>query len=177
MLKQPSFQGEDRNDPSLFVNKLTCLANSNFKHSFWMASFALRRVVVPVQNRYFSTGATGNDCKKLLFILNDPPYGNERAYNALRLAVAVVNKPDTHVRVFLMADATNCAKKGQKTPDGYYNIASMLSKVTKKGEVGLCGTCMEARGIQEFECIDGVKRSSLSELADWTLDAQKVIVF
>jgi uncharacterized protein involved in oxidation of intracellular sulfur len=39
-----------------------------------------------------------------LFILNDAPYGNERAYNALRLAVALTARDDQRVRLFLMAD-------------------------------------------------------------------------
>ena len=51
-----------------------------------------------------------------LFILNDAPYGNERAYNALRLAAAVAGKDDQQVRLFLMADAVACAKSGQKVP-------------------------------------------------------------
>jgi len=115
--------------------------------------------------------------KFLLFIINDAPYGNERAYNALRLAGALINKGDTHVRLFLMADAVGCAKAGQQVPEGYYNIQLMLSKVIRKGEVGLCGTCMDARGLTEAELIEGAKRSTLTELADWTIKADKVLVF
>lgn len=44
-----------------------------------------------------------------LFIINDAPYGNERAYNALRLARALAGKDDQRVYVFLMADAVFCA--------------------------------------------------------------------
>lgn len=125
--------------------------------------------------RSFSTAALTDE--RFLFIVNDTPYGNERSYNALRLAVALSSRSDTQVRVFLMADATACAKIGQKTPDGYYNIGTMLAKVIKKGEVGLCGTCMDARGIQDSEVIEGAKRSTLMQLADWTIDANKVLVF
>jgi uncharacterized protein involved in oxidation of intracellular sulfur len=58
---------------------------------------------------------------KILFILNDPPYGTERCYNALRLANALLKKdPATEGTVFLMANAVSCGRKGQKTPDGYY---------------------------------------------------------
>lgn len=112
-----------------------------------------------------------------LFILNDAPYGNERAYNALRLAAAVAGKDDQQVRLFLMADAVACAKNGQKVPEGYYNVQLMLGKVMRKGEVALCGTCMDARGLREDEFIEGARRSTLAQLADWTVDADKVLVF
>jgi len=113
----------------------------------------------------------------LLFILNDAPYGNERAYNALRLAGALASKDGQHVRLFLLADAVGCAKAGQKVPEGYYNIQLMLAKVLRNGEVALCGTCMDARGIAESEVIEGAKRSTLAQLADWTVEADKVLVF
>ncbi len=112
-----------------------------------------------------------------LFILNDAPYGNERTYNALRLAAAVAGKDDQQVRLFLMADAVACAKSGQKVPEGYYNVQLMLGKVMRKGEVALCGTCMDARGLREDEFIEGARRSTLAQLADWTVDADKVLVF
>lgn len=112
-----------------------------------------------------------------LFILNDAPYGNERAYNGLRLAGALAAKEDQSVRLFLMADAVGCAKSGQKVPEGYYNVQIMLSKVMRKGEVGLCGTCMDARGLRDEELIEGARRGTLAQLADWTVEADKVLVF
>ncbi len=112
-----------------------------------------------------------------LFILNEAPYGNERAYNGLRLAGALAAKDDQSVRLFLMADAVGCAKSGQKVPEGYYNVQIMLGKVARKGEVGLCGTCMDARGLREEEMIDGARRGTLAQLADWTAEADKVLVF
>ncbi len=113
----------------------------------------------------------------ILFVLNDAPHGNERAYNALRLAGALCARDDVHVRVSLMADAVGCAKAGQKVPEGFYNVQLMLGKVIRKGEVALCGTCMNARGLAENELMEGAKRSTLAELAEWTLQADKVLVF
>ena len=109
--------------------------------------------------------------------MNDAPYGNERAYNGLRLAGALAAKDDQSVRLFLMADAVGCAKSGQKVPEGYYNVQLMLGKVARKGEVGLCGTCMDARGLRDEEMIDGARRGTLAQLADWTAEADKVLVF
>ncbi len=76
----------------------------------------------------------------ILFILNEAPYGNERAYNALRLAAAVAARDGEQVRLFLLADAVGCARSGQKVPEGYYSVELMLGKIIRKGEVGLCGT-------------------------------------
>ena len=112
-----------------------------------------------------------------LFIVNDAPYGNERAYNALRLAGALAAREGQAVRLFLMADAVTCAKSGQKLPEGYYNLQIMLGKVLRKGEVALCGTCMDARGLREEELIEGSKRGTLAQLAEWTAEANKVLVF
>ncbi|WP_034303482.1 MULTISPECIES: DsrE/DsrF/TusD sulfur relay family protein [Herbaspirillum] len=110
-----------------------------------------------------------------LFILNDAPYGSERSYNALRLAKALAKREGQTVRLFLMGDAVACAKTGQKVPEGYYNAGDMLRMVG--GEVGLCGTCLDARGIKADELIEGTRRSTLSELAAWTAEADKVLVF
>ena len=115
---------------------------------------------------------------KTLLILNDPPYGTERSYNALRLAGALSGKEEEQVRVFLMADAVGCAKSGQKVPEGYYNVEVMLHGAAKHGaEIGVCGTCMDARGITEAELAEGAKRSTLEQLADWTQWAEKTLVF
>jgi uncharacterized protein involved in oxidation of intracellular sulfur len=116
---------------------------------------------------------------KVLFIINDPPYGTERVYNALRLAHALLKQEvATQVTIFLMADAVLAAKAQQKTPDGYYNIERMLKRVvSSKGALLLCGTCMDARGVGEAEVIDGAHRSSMDELAQATAEADKVLVF
>ena len=110
-----------------------------------------------------------------LFILNDAPYGTERSYNALRLARALSKEPDQVVRVFLIGDAVACAKSGQKVPQGYYNAGEMVRTVG--GEVGLCGTCMDARGIGDDQIVNEARRSTLKELAQWTAKADKVLVF
>lgn len=115
---------------------------------------------------------------KILLILNDGPYGTERSYNGLRLALALSKNEGTEVRVFLMADAVACAKPGQTTPEGMYNIGRMLKGLTGRGvAVGACGTCMDARGYSDADLADGVHRSSMAELAAWTLEAERSLVF
>lgn len=115
---------------------------------------------------------------KTLLILNDPPYGTERSYNALRLAGALARQPQAQVRVFLIGDGAACAHAPQKVPTGYYNIETMLKDVLKHGgEVGVCATCMDARGIVDAQLVEGAERSGMSGLAAWTAEADKVLVF
>jgi uncharacterized protein involved in oxidation of intracellular sulfur len=73
--------------------------------------------------------------QKYLFVINNSPYGDERPYNALRLAMSLAKREDSEVCVFLTADGVACARKGQKTPDGYYNIERMVRSLAGKGRV------------------------------------------
>lgn len=112
-----------------------------------------------------------------LIILNDPPYGTERSYNGLRLAGSL-SKGGTDVRVFLIGDAASCAKRGQKVPSGYYNLEIMLRNVARNhGRIGVCGSCMDARGLSDDDLVEGTHRSSMEELTAWTESADKVLVF
>jgi uncharacterized protein involved in oxidation of intracellular sulfur len=114
----------------------------------------------------------------VLVLVNDPPYGTERCYNALRLAGSLAKREEADVRVFLMGDAVGCAMAGQVLPNGYYHLDRMLGSALRQGaQVGLCGTCMDARGIDEDEIVEGARRSSLEELTDWTLWADQVVTF
>jgi uncharacterized protein involved in oxidation of intracellular sulfur len=116
---------------------------------------------------------------KILLITNDAPYGSEKAYNALRLAMTLQkDHPDVELRIFLMADSVTCALPNQTTPQGYYNIERMLKAVIGKGgQVKACGSCSEARGIKELALLEGVEISTMSQLAQWTVEADKVITF
>jgi uncharacterized protein involved in oxidation of intracellular sulfur len=118
--------------------------------------------------------------QKVLIIINDAPYGTEKAYNALRLAITLQKEHGDKVelKIFLLADAVFCGLPNQKTPDGYYNIEKMLKIVIRNGaEVKSCGGCSEARGIAGIEFIDGVKLSNMKEFAQWTVDCDKVLTF
>lgn len=115
---------------------------------------------------------------RTLFVLNDGPYGSERSYNGLRLAGALGKRDGEEVRVFLLGDAASCARSGQKVPSGYYNVEVMLGGVVRRnGQVGVCGTCMDARGLREEDLVAGTRRSTLEELTDWTLWAERTLVF
>ena len=115
---------------------------------------------------------------KTLFILNDAPYGTERSYNGVRLAGTLSKAEGEEVKVFLIGDAAACAKGGQKVPEGFYNLQVMLGRVVRnRAAIGVCGTCMDARGIAETELIEGSHKSTMAELTAWTQWADKVVVF
>jgi len=115
---------------------------------------------------------------KTLFVLNDAPYGSERTYNGARLAGALAKLDGMETRVFLMGDAVCAAHRLQKVPTGYYNLELMLGAVIRRqGQLGACGTCMDARGITADDLIDGAHRGTLDELGQWTAWADKVLVF
>lgn len=116
---------------------------------------------------------------KILIIINDAPYGTEKAYNALRMAMTLQKEnTDVDVKVFLLADAVFCALPNQKTPTGYYNIERMLKSVVQKGgEIKACGGCSQARGIDELEFVKGVQLSNMKEFAAWTIECDKVLTF
>lgn len=116
---------------------------------------------------------------KILIIINDAPYGTEKAYNALRIAMTLQkDHAEVEIQIFLLADAVGCAIPNQKTPEGYYNIERMLKSVLNKGGlVKSCGGCSEARGISELKFVEGVEISNMKEFSNWTVEADKVLTF
>jgi uncharacterized protein involved in oxidation of intracellular sulfur len=114
---------------------------------------------------------------KFLFVLHDPPYGTERTYNGVRWARQMLDAdPANEVRIFNFADAVASVTAGQTVPGGYYNLAKMTTVFTGKGGViGNCGACMDARAVTEDRLVPGAHRSSMAELAEWTMWADQVI--
>lgn len=113
-----------------------------------------------------------------LFIINDAPYGNEKSYNALRLATTLQKEQDASVSIFLLGDGVFNAIEGQKTPQGYFNIERMFKAVLTKGaDIRLCGSCMDARGLEIERMVNKTKRSTMSELAQLSEAADKILTF
>lgn len=116
---------------------------------------------------------------KTLIIINDAPYGNEKAYNALRLAMQIQKDYNqSELTIFLMADAVTCSLPNQNTPSGYYNIERMLrSVISKNGKVKICTTCADARGIKDVKLIEGAMLSTMKELTQLTMESDRVVTF
>jgi uncharacterized protein involved in oxidation of intracellular sulfur len=113
---------------------------------------------------------------KILFLLNDAPYGSDKNYNALRTAIQL-QKQDKSISIFvyLISDAVMCAAKGQTVKQGY-NIGSMLDEIIRGGgEVKICTSCAETRGITEP--IEGTVFGTLIDLTTAIIEFEKVLTF
>ena len=114
----------------------------------------------------------------VLVVLQGPAYGDERRYNGLRLAGSLAKRDQVNVRIFCFGDAVTCAMSDENVPDGYYHLDRMLTAAAHHNvEIGLCGTCMDARGITSAMIIGAARRSSLDEATDWAVWADKTITF
>ena len=113
---------------------------------------------------------------KYLFIFNDSPYGDQRAYNGLRLAASLSRK--AAIRVFLLGDGVVCGIAGLAPAHADYNPQELLRAISATGAVvAACGSCMESRGIPPESLLPQVRRSNMDELAAWTEESDKVISF
>jgi uncharacterized protein involved in oxidation of intracellular sulfur len=114
---------------------------------------------------------------QVTIVVNSPPYGNELAWNALRLAKALLKK-DVKVNVFLLGDGVSVALRGQRTPQGYYNLEQTLSELVQAGvSIRACRTCCSARGIDENSIATGVQIGGIMDLAEWVKNSKQVLVF
>jgi uncharacterized protein involved in oxidation of intracellular sulfur len=114
----------------------------------------------------------------VLLIVNGPAYGSELPFNAMRLAKTLVQREGVEVRVFLLGDAVGAAIGGQQLPDGYYHLDRLVRGLIRRGsQIGCCGTCLDARGIDEKQLVEGAFRSAMEQLADWTLEADRIVTF
>jgi len=110
-------------------------------------------------------------------IINEAAYGKERAWNALRLAMAMMVK-DTKVNIFLLEDGVTVAKKGQRPPEGYYNLEKMLIELVQNGaKVRVCSTCLQARGLIQNDLVPGVEAGKLLDLVQWVKESKSVLSF
>ena len=111
-----------------------------------------------------------------LFIFNDSPYGSQRTYNGLRLAVALSKQ--NSVTIFLLGDGVTAALRGLNPAHADYNPQEMLRQLSAQGvTIGACRTCLEARGIGDDLLIAEAKRRTMDDLVAWTEEAEKVLTF
>lgn len=116
---------------------------------------------------------------KILIIINDGPYGTEKAFNALRLANRLGKAhQEVDLRIHLMDNGVGCALANQVTPNGYYNIERMIKLAIIQGTtVKICESCLEARGMKNLQLIEGTAIGTMAELAEWVVESTKVITF
>jgi len=112
---------------------------------------------------------------KILFLLDDAPYGSDKNYNALRTAIQLQKQDkDIKIYVYLMSDAVLSAIEGQTVKQGSYNIGTMLTEIISGGgEVKICTSCAESRGLGES--VKGTILGTLSDLTKWIVESDKVL--
>ena len=117
--------------------------------------------------------------QKILIIVHAPPYGSERCLSALRLALALAGRGGKKplLDVFLMSDATVLGLPGQQDASGNTLQTMVEQLVGLNVPVRLCKTCAGNRGLLALKLIEGVSIGTLAELAEATLQADKVITF
>jgi len=117
---------------------------------------------------------------KTLIIFNRQPYDStDVTWNGLRLAGNLHSKGE-EVRIFLMNDSVDMARDVCKPPEGYdQDLAQMLKElIAKDVHVKVCGTCMARCGIFRNEpYFDGAHKATMSELAEWVIECEKILTF
>ncbi|MCS6829853.1 MAG: DsrE family protein [Armatimonadota bacterium] len=115
----------------------------------------------------------------ILLIVNESPYGSERVWNALRLATALQQEvAGARIRIFLLSDGVYIAIPDHHRPEGSYNVGQMLASLAASGaEILACVTCIDQRGLWASNLVEGVQLGSMVELARWTAEAEKIMVF
>ena len=100
-----------------------------------------------------------------------------REFSILKPVFRLQVEEEIELTLYLTADGVACAKRGQKTPQGYYNLERILKPVLRRGTVMACRTCLEARGLTPDDLMEGVLETRLGDLAQLTLEADKVLTF
>jgi len=110
---------------------------------------------------------------QILLILNDAPYGTERCYNGLRVALALAkSEPTTAITVFLMA-MPGCGKDGPEDPHRLLQCrAHAKGSGCRQGQILLCARVWMHAALLTPRCC-GARRSNMAELATLTLAADK----
>lgn len=118
--------------------------------------------------------------QKILIIFNREPYDDtDVTWNGFRLA-NTLKKKGHEVRIFLMNDSVDLARDILKPPHGYdQDLSQILKELIAEGvPVEVCGTCMARCGIyKNHPYFEGANTSTMSFLADWVTDSDKVITF
>ena len=116
---------------------------------------------------------------KALFLLNASPFGDERTYNALRLANALAAKEAHRVRIYLMGESVSAARRGQTPRKDGYSPEGIFEGMAARSStpVVACGSCLDTRGLSQDELASWVRRGTLDELVEWTDWADQVLTY
>jgi len=91
----------------------------------------------------------------LTTILNSAPYGDEKVWNALRLAEALTSgAAKMKVNIYLLGDAETTGKRGQTPLQGYCNLEEILKELNDHGlDIMACRIFINARGLTQEDLL------------------------
>lgn len=113
----------------------------------------------------------------ITIIINELPYKNDKAWNALRLAGKLLDQ-DVKAKIFLLEDGVDVGKENQNTKGKEYNLEELTKKLLSKDVPFVaCSTCLKVCGISKEKLIDKIVEGLMSDLAKWVKESDKVITF
>lgn len=113
----------------------------------------------------------------ITIIINELPYKNDKAWNALRLAGELLNQ-DIKVKIFLLEDGVDIGKENQDTKGKEYNLEKLTKKLlSRNASFVACSTCLKVCGMSKEKLIDGIIEGHMSDLAKLVKESDKVLTF
>lgn len=122
--------------------------------------------------------ASAGTGKTVTIVIQNAPYkGDNKAWHALRFAGAALAE-DMKVRVHLLDDGAQLARKGHVVPEGAADLEQLLTQLMEFGlEVRACGMALSDCKLDERDLIPGVQSGSMRALASWVKESDLVLTF
>ena len=113
----------------------------------------------------------------LVIIIQSKAYIDNKAWDAIRFAGAALVE-DLEVRVHLLGDAAEIARKNHQSIDNHANLEELLTEFMECGiKVSACGKSLDDYKVQQTEMISGIEKSSMKALASWVKSSHHAITF
>ncbi|HEX9625879.1 MAG TPA: VTT domain-containing protein [Acidiferrobacterales bacterium] len=116
--------------------------------------------------------------KSVTIVIQNAPYrGDNKAWHALRFAGAALAE-DMKVRVHLLDDGVELARRDQSAPEGATDLGKLLIELMEYGlEVRACGMSLTGCRLDEEHLIPGIQAGSMKALAGWVKESDITLTF
>ncbi len=112
-----------------------------------------------------------------LVIIDESGAGVSRPIHGMDLAMELARSEGLTVRVYLLGAAVEYAQAGG-VGAGSPSVAEHVSRLVSGGvEVAISEMELASRGLRTEDLVIGAQPATLTTLAAWTLDADRVLVF
>ncbi|MDH5508943.1 MAG: sulfurtransferase complex subunit TusD [Nitrospinota bacterium] len=109
----------------------------------------------------------------------EAPYNNQASDTAYHFIKAALEKGHTIVRVFFYHNGVINAINSAEPPNDDRNIYKRWTELGKEKGIDIvaCIAASKRRGIKEGQIVEGTRISGLGQLADMTIEADRLITF